>query len=197
MNELTVSLTQHRQEQVSVYVCVCWILCHIEHPGYLSHQACVLQRWSHVQRVVRRCAMRWKEQTFSKPRPDRAVKGKPPKRSVTFSLSSPGPDNVSSSDSVEQDAEDGALSKLWVWTPAQLWISSLCCTWTQAYRVYFLAVWVFPPVCPVASRVAVESCLSLKWRFHVKGRACVLYWLQSSVLFCLLMLILFLLFSFV
>ncbi|KAG7244633.1 hypothetical protein INR49_029652 [Caranx melampygus] len=84
MNDLTVSLTQHRQEQRSF----------------------------HIQRVVRRCARRWKQQTFCKPRRDQAVKGKPPKKIVTFSLSSPGLENVSPSDSAEQDTEDGALSKL-------------------------------------------------------------------------------------
>ncbi|XP_071349920.1 protein SFI1 homolog [Trachinotus anak] len=81
MNDLTVSLTQHRQEQ----------------------------RSCHLQRVVKRCAMRWKQRALCKAG-EQAVK--PPKKSVTFCLTPPGLKSVSSSDSVEQETEDGALSKL-------------------------------------------------------------------------------------
>ncbi|GLD64553.1 protein SFI1 homolog [Lates japonicus] len=84
MNDLTTSLTQHNQEQ----------------------------RSRHLQRVVKRCAMRWKQRALCKPRREQGVKGQSQKKSVTFCLTAPGLERVSSSDSVEQKAEDGVLSKL-------------------------------------------------------------------------------------
>ncbi|KAM7402190.1 hypothetical protein PAMP_017454 [Pampus punctatissimus] len=81
MSDLTTSLTQHSREQ----------------------------RLRHIQRVVKRCAMRWKERALCKPGRGQEVRRQPQKKSVTFCLSVPG---VSPSDSVEQDAGDGALSEL-------------------------------------------------------------------------------------
>ncbi|XP_045885080.1 protein SFI1 homolog isoform X2 [Micropterus dolomieu] len=85
MSDLTTSLTQHSQEQ---------------------------QRSRHIQRVVKRCAMRWKQRALCKPRREQAVKGQTPKKSVTFSLTTPGLKSLNLSDSVEQQAEDGVLSEL-------------------------------------------------------------------------------------
>ncbi|XP_053172194.1 protein SFI1 homolog [Scomber japonicus] len=84
MNDLTTSLTQHSQEQ----------------------------RSRHIQRVVRRCAMRWKERALGKPGRGREVREQPLKKSVTFCLPASGLNRVSPSDSVGLEAEDGALSKL-------------------------------------------------------------------------------------
>ncbi|XP_056241687.1 protein SFI1 homolog [Seriola aureovittata] len=84
MNDLTVNLTQYRQEQ----------------------------RSCHLQRVVKRCAMRWKQRALCKPQREQAVREQPPKKSVTFCLTTPGLKSISSADSLEQEAEDGVLSKL-------------------------------------------------------------------------------------
>nr|XP_019957143.1 PREDICTED: protein SFI1 homolog [Paralichthys olivaceus]XP_019957144.1 PREDICTED: protein SFI1 homolog [Paralichthys olivaceus] len=84
MNDLTTSLTQHSQEQTS----------------------------RHLQRVVKRCAMRWKQRALCKPQREKTVKEQPRKKSVTFCLTTRGPEKVSSSDSVEQETEDVGLSKL-------------------------------------------------------------------------------------
>lgn len=67
--------------------------------------ACILQRSQRLQRVVERCAARWKQRVLCKPGREHEVRGQPPKKSVTFCLSS-----VSS---CEQEAEDGLL---WVCT---------------------------------------------------------------------------------
>ncbi|XP_078104755.1 protein SFI1 homolog isoform X1 [Sander vitreus] len=83
MNDLTTSLTQHSQEQ----------------------------RSRHLQRVVKRCAMRWMQRALCKPRREQEVKGQL-KKSVTFCLTTPGLKSVSPFDSEEQEAEDGVLSKL-------------------------------------------------------------------------------------
>lgn len=79
MNDLTTDLTQHSQQQ----------------------------RSQHLQRVVKRCAARWKQRALCKPQRAQDIRGQPPKKSVTFCLSS-----VSSSDSAKQEAENGLLSKL-------------------------------------------------------------------------------------
>lgn len=84
MNDLTTSLTQDSQEQ----------------------------RSRHLQRVVKRCAMRWKQRVMCKPPREKEVKGQPPKKSVTFCLTTPGLRSVSPSDSVEQESEEEMLSKL-------------------------------------------------------------------------------------
>ncbi|XP_067443281.1 protein SFI1 homolog isoform X2 [Thunnus thynnus] len=84
MSDLTTSLTQHSQEQ----------------------------RSRHIQRVVKRCAMRWKQRALCKPGRGQEVKGKPQKKSVTFCLPAPELKRVSLSDSVGQEAGDAALSKL-------------------------------------------------------------------------------------
>ncbi|XP_073323532.1 uncharacterized protein sfi1 [Pagrus major] len=76
MNDITTSLTQHSQEQ----------------------------RSRHLQRVVRRCAMRWKQRALCKPHREQKVKVQLPKKSVTFCLTTPG--------SVEQEDEDEVLTKL-------------------------------------------------------------------------------------
>ncbi|XP_034389084.1 protein SFI1 homolog isoform X1 [Cyclopterus lumpus] len=78
MSDLTTSLTQHSQEQKS----------------------------QHLQRVVKRCAMRWKQRALCKRQREQEVKGHSPKKSVTFCLA------TCASDSEEQEAEDGVLSKL-------------------------------------------------------------------------------------
>lgn len=84
MNDLTTSLTQHNQEQ----------------------------RSRHIQRMVKRCAMRWKQRALCKPRREQEVKGQPPKKSVTFCLTPSELKSVSQSDSVDQEAEEEMLSKL-------------------------------------------------------------------------------------
>ncbi|XP_035488730.1 protein SFI1 homolog isoform X2 [Scophthalmus maximus] len=78
MNDLTTSLTQYSQEQ----------------------------RSHHLQRVVKRCAVRWRQRALGKPRKEQAVKEQPQKKSVTFCLTTHGQKNVSSFDSVEQEAEE-------------------------------------------------------------------------------------------
>ncbi|XP_068568237.1 protein SFI1 homolog isoform X2 [Cebidichthys violaceus] len=65
------------------------------------------QRSRHLRTVVKRCAMRWKQRALCKPRREQEVKGQSSKKSVTFCLK-----GVSPSDSEEQEAEDGVLSKL-------------------------------------------------------------------------------------
>ncbi|XP_069000006.1 protein SFI1 homolog isoform X1 [Embiotoca jacksoni] len=82
MNDLTTSLTQHSQEQ----------------------------RSQHLQRVVKRYAMRWKQRALRKPRREQEVRAQPPRKSVTFCLTAPN--SVASSDSAEQGADDGGLSEL-------------------------------------------------------------------------------------
>nr|XP_046239547.1 protein SFI1 homolog isoform X2 [Scatophagus argus] len=84
MNDLTTSLTQHNHEQ----------------------------RSRHLQRVVKRCAMRWKQRALCKPRKEQEVKGQLPKKTVTFCLTTPGLKSVSVSDSVEQNDEVEELAKL-------------------------------------------------------------------------------------
>ncbi|KAM4613625.1 protein SFI1 homolog [Polymixia lowei] len=88
MNSLTASMAQHSQEQSS----------------------------RHLQRVVQRCAMRWKQRALCKPGRMQEVGGLPPKKSVTFCLPTPGLQSashgVSCSQSVEQGAEDGVLNQL-------------------------------------------------------------------------------------
>ncbi|KAI9515134.1 hypothetical protein NQZ68_028000 [Dissostichus eleginoides] len=84
MNNLTTSLTQHSQEQ----------------------------RSRHLQRVVRRCAMRWKQRALCTPRREQEVKEQPPKKSVSFCLTTSGRKRVSPSDSEGQEAEDGGRSEL-------------------------------------------------------------------------------------
>ncbi|XP_034541518.1 LOW QUALITY PROTEIN: protein SFI1 homolog [Notolabrus celidotus] len=82
MSDLTTSLTQHSEEQ----------------------------RSRHLQRVVKRCALRWKQRALCKPQKEKEVKGQPPKKIVTFCLT--GLESVSPSDSVEQGVEDRDLRKL-------------------------------------------------------------------------------------
>ncbi|XP_041806379.1 protein SFI1 homolog isoform X2 [Chelmon rostratus] len=84
MNDLTTSLTQYSQEQ----------------------------RSRNLQRVVKRCAMRWKQRALCKPRTQQEVKGQPSKKSVTFCLTAPGVKSVAPSDSMEQETEDEMLRKL-------------------------------------------------------------------------------------
>ncbi|XP_068450584.1 protein SFI1 homolog isoform X2 [Clinocottus analis] len=84
MSDLTTSLTQHSQEQ----------------------------RSRHLQRVVKRCAMRWKQRALCKPQRKQEVKGQSSKKNVTFCLASRGLKMASPSDSEEREAEDGVLSKL-------------------------------------------------------------------------------------
>ncbi|XP_056293562.1 protein SFI1 homolog isoform X2 [Pseudoliparis swirei] len=84
MSDLTTSLTQHSQEQ----------------------------RSRHLQRAVKRCAMRWKQRALCERQREQEVKGPSPKKSVTFGLATCGLESVSLSDSEEQEAEYGILSKL-------------------------------------------------------------------------------------
>ncbi|XP_062259150.1 protein SFI1 homolog isoform X2 [Platichthys flesus] len=84
MSDLTPSLTQHRQEQ----------------------------RSRHLQRVVRRCAMRWKQRALCKPQREKSALEQLRKKKVTFCLTTRGPERVPTSHSVEQEAEDVELSKL-------------------------------------------------------------------------------------
>ncbi|KAK5872526.1 hypothetical protein PBY51_013217 [Eleginops maclovinus] len=83
MNNLTTSLTQYSQEQ----------------------------RSRHLQRVVRRCAMRWKQRALCKPQREREVKERLPKKSVSFCFTTSGLKSVSSSDSEGQEAKDGGPIK--------------------------------------------------------------------------------------
>ncbi|XP_047203965.1 protein SFI1 homolog isoform X3 [Girardinichthys multiradiatus] len=78
MNDLTASLTQPSQEQ----------------------------RSQRLQRVVKRCAMRWKWRALRKPQKEQEVREQPLRKSVTFCLPYLG--SVSTPDSAEQ--EDEALS---------------------------------------------------------------------------------------
>lgn len=73
-----------------------------------------LQKWRRLQRVVRSCAMRWKQRALCKPRRELEAKGPPPKKSVTFCLATPGLEGDSPPVSAEQedDDEEEALRKL-------------------------------------------------------------------------------------
>ncbi|XP_071768785.2 protein SFI1 homolog [Centroberyx gerrardi] len=88
MSSLTSNLAQHSQEQSS----------------------------RRLQRVVQRCAMRWKQRALCKAGRVQEVRDLPPRKSVTFCLPSPGSKStshgVSWSGPAEQRAEDGAFSKL-------------------------------------------------------------------------------------
>ncbi|CAB1426240.1 unnamed protein product [Pleuronectes platessa] len=84
MNDLTPSLTQHSQEQ----------------------------RSRHLQRVVRRCAMRWKQRALCKPQREKAALEQLRKKKVTFCLTTRGPERVPESNSVDQEAEDVGLCRL-------------------------------------------------------------------------------------
>ncbi|KAM4740543.1 protein SFI1 homolog [Anableps anableps] len=75
MNDLTASLTQLSQEQ----------------------------RSQRLQRVVKRCAMRWKQRVLCKSQKEQEVRAQPLKKSVTFCL--PGLGSVSTPDSAEQENE--------------------------------------------------------------------------------------------
>ncbi|CAJ1050672.1 LOW QUALITY PROTEIN: protein SFI1 homolog [Xyrichtys novacula] len=80
MNDLTTNLTQQSQPQ----------------------------RSRRLQRVAKRCALRWKQRALCKPERKQEVKGHPPKKSVSFCLT--GLKSVSLFDSEEPEA--GELSKL-------------------------------------------------------------------------------------
>ncbi|KAM7006451.1 LOW QUALITY PROTEIN: protein SFI1 homolog [Tautogolabrus adspersus] len=73
-------------------------------------QPCQDHRSKHLQRVVKRCALRWKQRALSKSQRGQEVKDQLPKKSVTFCL--PGPKSISPTDSVEQEAEEGELRNL-------------------------------------------------------------------------------------
>lgn len=101
------------QPRASGFVCVfnkCHVISDIKFECNLFNTACGLQRSRHIQRVVKRCAMRWKRRALCKPGRGQEVRGQPQKKSVTFCL--PGLNRVSPFDSVAQEAGDGALSKL-------------------------------------------------------------------------------------
>ncbi|XP_029906516.1 protein SFI1 homolog isoform X2 [Myripristis murdjan] len=74
------------------------------------------QSSQHIQRVVRRCAMRWKQRTLCKAGRTQGVGELPPKKSVTFCLPAPGSPStlhgLSCSDSVARRSEDGVLREL-------------------------------------------------------------------------------------
>ncbi|XP_058488519.1 protein SFI1 homolog [Solea solea] len=95
MNDLTSSLTQHSQEQVGA-----------RHKALYNFTSGGTR---HLQGVVRRCAMRWKQRALCKPQREQAVHEQPAKKSVTFCLTTRGPENVSS---VEQEVGGGVLSEL-------------------------------------------------------------------------------------
>ncbi|XP_029357539.1 protein SFI1 homolog isoform X2 [Echeneis naucrates] len=66
------------------------------------------QRSHHLQRVVKRCAMHWKQRALCKPQQEQVIQKQPSKKTVTFSLTAPG---LTSADSVEQE-DEGVLCKL-------------------------------------------------------------------------------------
>lgn len=80
MTNLTTSLTLYRQEH----------------------------RSRHLQRVVRRCAMRWKQQVLCRPGRKPKVGGEPSKKSVTFCLDETQRDSVTTS----EEAGDGPFGKI-------------------------------------------------------------------------------------
>ncbi|XP_028260990.1 protein SFI1 homolog isoform X2 [Parambassis ranga] len=84
MNDLTTSLTLHSQEQ----------------------------RSQRLSRVVKRCAMRWKQRALCKPQREQEVRAPPMKKNVTFCSTAPTLSRFPSSDSAGQEAEDEVLSKL-------------------------------------------------------------------------------------
>ncbi|KAM9859349.1 uncharacterized protein sfi1 [Aulostomus maculatus] len=73
-------------------------------------QRCLDQRSQHIQRVVKRCAMHWKNRALNKPHSVEEARVLPQKKSVTFCL--PRSKHVSPPKVGEQKAEDGELSKL-------------------------------------------------------------------------------------
>ncbi|KAK2862052.1 hypothetical protein Q5P01_001585 [Channa striata] len=71
------------------------------------------QKSHHLQRVVKRCAMRWKQRALCKSKGQKKVHGQPPKKSVSFHLSTNELNTVSPSDLMElTEDEDKVFSKL-------------------------------------------------------------------------------------
>ncbi|KAM9758495.1 uncharacterized protein sfi1 isoform 1-T1 [Menidia menidia] len=66
------------------------------------------QRSQTLQRVVKRCAMRWKQRVLCKPQKEQPARTQLPKKSVTFCLDEPPLDNISTG---ELAAPDGAFNK--------------------------------------------------------------------------------------
>ncbi|CAG5980547.1 unnamed protein product [Menidia menidia] len=66
------------------------------------------QRSQTLQRVVKRCAMRWKQRVLCKPQKEQPGRTQLPKKSVTFCLEEPPLDNISTG---ELAAPDGAFNK--------------------------------------------------------------------------------------
>lgn len=109
MNDLTTSLTLHSQEQVSVFH-----MMFFRHQIWGSFHHFCLQRSQRLSRVVKRCAMRWKQRALCKPQREQEVRAPQMKKSVTFCSTAPTPSRFPSSDSEGQEAEDEVVSKLWV-----------------------------------------------------------------------------------
>lgn len=145
----TISHRPSRSTAKSRWACsmrILYVSCHFRHlEYYFITSGCVWQRSRHLQRVVKRCAMRWKQRALCKSREEQKVHGKPPKKSVTFCFTTPGQKSISSSDSVEQEAEDGGLLKLWVLDPDQLWVYV---QHMESYKLSLLFFCRIPPRMP-------------------------------------------------
>lgn len=73
----------------------------------------VPQRSRRLHRVVKSCAIRWKQQALCKPhREQKAEEELQKKKNVTFSRTTPGLTNVLPSDLVKQKDEDEELRQM-------------------------------------------------------------------------------------
>lgn len=100
VNDLSEDLTQHRHEPVGAIkrnVAVFPTACGLRSAVW----SCVPQRSRHLHRVVRRCALRWKQRALSKPRGE-MVQEQLMKKNVTLSLT---PGGISLSNTVGQEDE--------------------------------------------------------------------------------------------
>lgn len=103
VNDLSEDLTQHRHEPVGAIkrnVAVFPTACGLRSPVW----SYVPQRSRHLHRVVRRCALRWKQRALSKPWGE-MVQEQLMKKNVTPSLTTTAPGGISLSNTAGQEDE--------------------------------------------------------------------------------------------
>lgn len=87
------------------------VTCILTYAAYMNDLTADLTKFSQeessqrLRRVVKRCAMRWKQRALCKPQKEQEVRVEPAKKSVTFCLPAAALDGISPSDSVEQAAD--------------------------------------------------------------------------------------------
>ncbi|XP_041836304.1 protein SFI1 homolog [Melanotaenia boesemani] len=94
------------------------VTCILTYAAYMNNLTTDLTKFSQeqrsqtLQRVVKRCAMRWKQRALCKPQKEQEVQEQPAKKSVTFCLPASTLNCISSTDSVEQGSETSHQSTL-------------------------------------------------------------------------------------